>query len=124
MSEKAAEMKRETDAYLAKIRETVRAGKQMIAQAELRIAETDRLLEKEGLTREQLLSLSFTEEQKEAVEMELARRGLPSLREMGEDAPARTVRPERGPSPDPVERDGSAENRRRKFGVMMQQFRM
>ncbi len=123
MSEQMDEMKRETEAYLAKIRETVRAGKQMIAQAELRIAETDRLLEKEGMTREQLLSLSFTEEQKAAVEAELARRGLPPLDEMDEGAP-RVVRPTRGQAPDPVERDGSAENRRRKFGVMMQQFRM
>ncbi len=121
MNEKHAEMKRETEAYLAKIRGTVRAGKQLISQAELRMAETDRLLESQGLTREQVLNLKFTDEQKKVVNAELIRRGLPSLEDPSDEALQAGGLP---PTPDPTERDGSTENRRKKFNVMMQQFRM
>lgn len=116
---------RETEAYLARIRRTVRDAKHLISQAELRIAETDRMLAKQGLTREQVAALRFTEEQKAAVEAELKRRGLPSLAEMPEPGPEPRVRggglP---PAPDADERDGTVANRRKKFGVMMQQFRL
>lgn len=122
---KRAAAARETEAYLARIRRTVRDAKQLISQAELRIAETDRMLAKQGLTREQVAAMTFTEEQKAAVEAELKRRGLPSLAEMPEPGPEPRVRgggvP---PAPDPAERDGSAENRKKKFGVMMQPFRL
>ncbi len=121
MSAKNEEMKRETEAYLAKIRATVREGKQLISQAELRMAETDRLLEEQGLTREQVLNFEFTEEQKKVVNAELIRRGLPPLEEPSDSALQAGGLP---PTPDAVERDGSSENRRKKFGVMMQQFRM
>lgn len=121
---KRAAAARETEAYLARIRRTVRDAKQLISQAELRIAETDRMLAKQGLTREQVAALRFTEEQKAAVEAELKRRGLPSLAEMPEPGPEPRVRGGVPPAPDPAERDGSAENRKKKFGVMMQQFRL
>lgn len=121
---KRAAAARETEAYLARIRRTVRDAKNLISQAELRIAETDRLLAKQGLTREQVAAMTFTEEQKAAVEAELKRRGLPSLAEMPEPGPEPRARGNGGPAPDPAERDGSAENRKRKFGVMMQQFRL
>ncbi len=116
---------RETEAYLARIRRTVRDAKHLISQAELRIAETDRMLAKQGLTRAQVAALRFTEEQKAAVEAELKRRGLPSLAEMPEPGPEPRVRggglP---PAPDADERDGTVANRKKKFGVMMQQFRL
>ncbi len=119
MSERA-----DTEAYLKKIRQTIKDSRNLIAQAELRIAETDRLLAKEGLTREQLEKMTFTDEQLAVVNAELKRRGLPPL-DAGDEP---KEKPLRGgglpPTPDATERDGSAENRRRKFGVMMQQFRM
>ncbi len=115
----------ETEAYLKKIRQTIKDGKNLVAQAELRIAETDRLLEREGLTREQLEKMTFTDEQKKIVNEELKRRGLPSLEDK-EDEPKAASLHGGGlpPGPDPTECDGSAENRKRKFGVMMQPFRM
>ncbi len=124
--EKNEALRRETQAYLAKIRRTIQAGKEMVASVDLRLAETDRLLAQEGLTREQVANLTFTAEQKAAVEAELKRRGLPSLSEIeSEEARPREIRGGgTPPAPDAVERDGTAENRRKKFGVMMQQFRM
>ncbi len=122
---KTSEMRRETEAYLKKIRQTIKDGKNLIAQAELRIAETDRLLEKEGITRGQLAKMKFSDEQLAVVNEELKRRGLPPLDDAKEDSKEKTMQggglP---PTPDATERDGSAENRKRKFGVMMQQFRM
>ena len=59
--------KEEVGSYLTKIRKTISESEAVIAQAELRIAETDRLLEKEGLTREQVLAMKPTREQLVAV---------------------------------------------------------
>ncbi len=123
----------DAEAYLKKIRQTIKDGKNLIAQAELRIAETDRLLEREGLTREQLEKMTFTDEQLAVVNEELKRRGLPQLETTtaegghGQDSWASDRGLQGGglpPEPDAAERDGNAENRKRKFGVMMQQFRM
>ncbi len=121
--ENVARMRRETEEYLKKIRKTIKDGENVIAEAELRIAETDRLLEKEGLTREQLSKLTFTDEQKAAVNAELKRLGLEPFSDDDDDG---SVIKGGGlpPDPDAVERDGNADNRKRKFGVMMQQFRM
>ncbi len=120
--ENVAKMRRDTESYLKKIRQTIKDSKNLIAQAELRIAETDRLLEQEGLTREQLAKMTFTDEQLAVVNEELKRRGLPPL----DEEPADRALQAGGlpPTPDATERDGNAENRKRKFGVMMQQFRM
>lgn len=119
-----AAMRRETEAYLKKIHKTIQDSKSLLGQVELRMAETDRLLEEQGLTREQLSSVSFTDEQIAAVNEELKRRGLPPL----DDLPPKREATLRGggtpPAPDPAERDATPENRKKKFGVMMQQFRM
>ena len=48
---------KEVEEYLAKIRQTITQSENLIAEAELRMAETDRFLESQGLTREQVLSL-------------------------------------------------------------------
>ena len=65
----------ELKAYLARIRKTIADSDALVAQAELRIAETDRMLEKQGLTREQVMNFHFTEAQREAVNAELMPRG-------------------------------------------------
>lgn len=115
-----AELRRETEAYLKKIHKTIQDSKNLIQQTELRMAETDRLLEGTGLTREQLAKMEFSAEQLAAVNAELKRRGLPELEAVEPSIPAGGT----PPAPDPAERDGSAANRHRKFGVMMQQFRV
>ena len=43
---------RDVQAYLARIRKTIAESQNLVSQAELRIAETDRMLESQGLTRE------------------------------------------------------------------------
>ena len=71
------------DEYLARIRKTIAESESLVQQAELRMRETDRLLESQGLSREQVLALRFTKEQKLAVNEELKRRGLPPLEDDG-----------------------------------------
>lgn len=126
----------ETEAYLAKIRKTVRASRSLVETAKLRLAETDRLLESQGLTREQLEKMTITPEQQRAADAELKRRGFDLA-----DLPAEPVKPAREVSVGFEESvrpaastasanftagdgDGSVENRKRKFNVMMQRFRM
>lgn len=138
MSEKS-NIVAETEAYLAKIRKTIDASKNLVESARLRIAETDRMLEKQGLTREQVMKLSFTDAQKEAVNKELERMGLERLEDerdimneygehsLGTGAEDVNVRPaasEAGANFTAGDGDGSPENRKRKFNVMMQRFRM
>ena len=75
------ESERELNAYLARIRKTIADSQALVSQAELRMAETDRFLEQQGLTREQVLAMRFTDEQRQLVNAELARQGLPPLDE-------------------------------------------
>ena len=115
------------DEYLARIRKTIAESEALVQQTELRMRETDRMLESQGLTREQLLSVRFTREQKLAVNEELKRRGLPPLDDADEDPPpdpAPTV-PAGVPAASNVpvaDSQGDLENRRRKFGMMMKPF--
>ena len=130
----------ETEAYLAKIRKTISDSRSLVESARLRMAETDRMLEGQGLTREQVMEFSFTDEQKKAVNAQLASRGLPLLDETDDDKVEYSAR---GGSDSATESesfkspaseasanftagdgDGTVENRKRKFNVMMQQFRM
>lgn len=74
-----AEEENDIEAYLKRIRESVAQGEELVRQAELRMAETDRMLESQGLTREQVLAMKFTDEQIAAVNKELNRRGLESV---------------------------------------------
>ena len=53
--------KEELDAYLAKIRKTIADSRALVAKAELRFAETDRFLESQGLTREQVQAMHIAE---------------------------------------------------------------
>lgn len=113
--------KQEIDEYLAGIRKTIAESEAAIQQAELRFQETDRLLEAQGLTREQVLNLRISQEQRRLVNDELKRRGLPLLEDDEFNDPV-------SPSP-PLDLDlpdtqGDLENRRRRFGNMMQQYRL
>ena len=127
------EQDRELREYLARIRKTIADSESLVSQAQLRIAETDRLLESQGLTREQVMAMRFTDAQFEAANAELARRGLdplerwavvgdgPDAREAGDEA--REIAERRG-SGDPPPSDAELENRQRKFGMMMKPFQL
>ena len=120
--------KDDLDEYLARIRKTIAESEALVAQTELRMRETDRLLESQGLTREQVLSLRFSKEQKLAVNEELKRRGLPPIEDDGADVP-----PPDPDAPAPVgvpaapafaarDSQGDLDNRQKKFGMMMKPF--
>ena len=100
----------------------------LVAQTELRMRETDRLLESQGLTREQVMALRFSSEQKLAVNEELRRRGLPPLEDDGAeplpdpDAPAPVGIPAASNFSSAADTQGDLENRQRKFGMMMKPF--
>jgi hypothetical protein len=115
--------RQETDAYLARIRKTIADSERLVEAAKLRMAETDRFLAKQGLTREQVLGFRFTEEQREAVNRELAKMGLEPLGEEEIAAPAADVPTEPFPPPEPANGDELAE-RRKKFGMMMKPFQI
>lgn len=118
--------KTDIDAYLARIRKTIADSKALVSQAELRIAETDRMLERQGLTREQVMAMHFSEAQMEAVNAELKRRGLDPLEMWENGGAANTPDPEPPPrQPDePSVTDAELENRQRKFGMMMKPFQL
>jgi hypothetical protein len=129
----------ETEAYLAKIRKTIKDSKNLIESVKLRMSETDRMLEDSGTTREEVIKLSFNAEQKEAVNNQLERMGFNRLNDSAdicseygerslnsgvEDENIKPVACEAGSNFTVGDGDGSVENRKRKFNVMMQHFRM
>ena len=116
---------RDTEAYLARIRKTVAESNGLLSQLELRMAETDRMLERQGLTREQVMALRFTDAQLEAVNAELKRRGMTPLEkwEAGEQPQDnQAAEPSRHPAAGPSVPDAELDNRQRKFGMMMKPF--
>ena len=132
-----AEPNEDVQAYLARIRKTIADSKRVVAQAELRIAETDRMLERQGLTREQVMAMRFSDAQKRAVDAELKRRGLDPLewwgeRDGDEEPPDgdnhQTTEPSNyqtiKPSNSQTSPDAELENRQRKFGMMMKPFQL
>ena len=139
MSEKS-KIVADTEAYLAKIRNTVKASRSLVESAKLRMVETDRMLESAGTTREEVMKFSFSASQKEAVNEELERMGFDRLddddgdvrreygeRSLGAGAADENIRPQAyaaGANFSAGDGDGSVENRKRTFNVMMQQFRM
>ena len=127
-----ADSQSDTEAYLARIRKTIADSERLVEAARLRIAETDRMLEKQGLTREQVMNFWFSPEQREAVNRELVRRGLDPIEAWdeeaevpnaeGPDADGRDVRlPDVEFSSSP---DGELAERQRKFGMMMKPFQL
>ena len=116
---------RETEAYLARIRRTIAESSRLVEQANLRIAETDRMLESQGLTREQVMGFRFTPEQRKAVNRELARQGLEPLEEEPEEFRAPVEHERLGGESWNVERgDAELAERQRKFGMMMKPFQI
>lgn len=118
---------KELDDYLARIRKTIAESEALVAQTELRMRETDRLLESQGVTREQVMAMRFSKEQKLAVNEELKRRGLPPIEDDGDDPePDPDVPPPAGipaaPNFGSADSQGDLENRQKKFGMMMKPF--
>ena len=120
---------RDVKAYLARIRKTIADSKNMVSQVELRIAETDRMLERQGLTREQVMAMQFSDAQLDAVNEELKRRGFDPLEKWtmndraapGEDPAIKAEAPYVGEA---ATSDAELENRQRKFGMMMKPFQI
>ena len=122
--------KRDIEAYLARIRKTIADSNELVSQAELRIAETDRMLAEQGLTREQVMAFQFTGEQKLMVNEELKRRGLPPIEDDEADGLASGLADDftAGRPVLPNFEAGAAqtdlENRQKKFGMMMKPFQL
>jgi len=115
------------DAYLARIRKTIADSENLVSQAELRIAETDRMLERQGLTREQVMNFRFTEAQRNAVNEDLRRRGLEPMSDDDFDAGSwgSGSQDDFRPSTfDPSDANAELDERRRKFGMMMKPFQI
>ena len=118
------EMDRETEAYLARIRRTIAESSRLVEQAGLRIAETDRMLASQGLTREQVMNFHFTEEQREAVNRELVRRGLEPLEEEWSGKRDETSDEPQVSHLASQEASDELAERQRKFGMMMKPFQL
>ena len=112
--------------FLANIRKTIADSEALVSQAELRIAETDRMLERQGLTREQVLHLRFSEEQMEAANAELKRRGMDPLEKWSPlpDVGAEDIARDAAVDAQPGKKDAELENRQKKFGMMMKPFQI
>lgn len=129
---------RETEAYLARIRRTIAESSRLVEQAHLRIAETDRMLESQGLTREQVMNFRFTDEQREAVNRELVQQGMEPLEDddglmyarretldMGaEDMRHETLDASRVSGLASQDASDELAERQRKFGMMMKPFQI
>ena len=120
---------RDVQAYLARIRKTIADGKNLVSQVELRIAETDRMLERQGLTREQVMAMTFSDAQMDAVNEELKRRGLDPLekwtmndRAVPDEEPS--IKADASYAGETATSDAELENRQRKFGMMMKPFQI
>ena len=114
-------MDKSTKEYLDGIRRTIAESKRLVESAKLRFAETDRLLAESGTTREEVRNFKFTQEQLRAVNDELRRRGMQPLEEQSFDRETAAIASPRIGAEDVHE---DMDNRRRKFGAMMKQFRM
>lgn len=121
---------KELQAYLARIRKTIADSKNAVMQAELRIAETDRMLERQGLTREQVMNMRFTDAQIEAANAELKRRGLDPLEKWDDLKGLRPAKPQDFDAQREVDLEPSSgiddevSYRQRKFGMMMKPFQL
>lgn len=117
-----SESQEDIKAYLAKVKRTIADSKAAMEAVHLRMQETDRMLEAQGLTREQVANLRISQEQRRLVNLELKRRGLPELEE-DEEMPD-VFGGYRPPSVDVPDTQGDLDNRRERFGAMMNGFRL
>jgi hypothetical protein len=120
---------KDVQAYLARIRKTIADSKNLVSQVELRIAETDRMLERQGLTREQVMAMTFSDAQMDAVNEELKRRGLDPLekwtmndRAVPDEEPS--IKADASYAGETATSDAELENLQRKFGMMMKPFQI
>lgn len=117
----------EVKAYLARIRKTVEASKALMESVDLRLKETDRLLEAQGLTRDEVRKMRFTPEQRARANEELERMGLDPIDEVKAKTDFEFNREdylERFVDSADAEDESVVESRQRKFGTFMQQFRL
>ena len=99
----------EIDECLKKVRKSISESEALVEQAERRIAETDDLLARVGVTREELRRMRPTTEQIQAVNEELARRGIEPIEPVEESVPNEEITPG----------EEGLEHRKRQFGAMM-----
>ena len=104
----------EIDECLKKVRKSISESEALVEQAERRIAETDDLLARVGVTREELRRMRPTTEQIQAVNEELARRGIEPLEPVEESVPNEEIAPG----------EEGLEHRKRQFGAMMNGVRL
>ena len=122
------DLDKDTREYLARIRKTIAYSRNLVSQVELRIQETDRMLEQQGLTREQVMSMRFFDAQMHAANAELQRRGLDPI-EMWDEIDSARARPVGEFEPTPrISFEASTEDevsyRQKKFGMMMKPFQI
>ncbi len=117
---------RETEAYLARIRKTIAESNSLVEQVGLRMRETDRMLEQQGLTREQVMAMHFSDAQIEAANEELKRRGMDPIEKWERDGLTEQEEFSVGRPQPTVEASADAElaERQRKFGMMMKPFQI
>ena len=106
--------KNETEDYLSKIRKAISESEALVEQAERRVAETDELLARVGVTREELRRMRPTPEQVQLVNEELARRGIEPLELVEEAVPDEAN----------VVGEEGLEHRKRQFVAMMNGVRL
>lgn len=106
--------KTEIEECLRKVRKSISESEALVEQAERRIAETDDLLARVGVTREELRRMRPTTEQIQAVNEELARRGIEPLEPVEESVPNEEIAPG----------EEGLEHRKRQFGAMMNGVRL
>ena len=104
----------EIEECLKRVRKSISESEALVEQAERRIAETDELLARVGVTREELRRMRPTPEQMQLVNEELARRGLEPLEPVEEIVPAEEL----------VSGEEGLEHRKRQFGAMMNGVRL
>ena len=122
-----AENNKDIDAYLARIRKTIADSNRLVEQADLRMRETDRMLEQQGLTREQVMAMHFSDAQIEAANAELRRRGLDPIEKWERDGLTAQEEFAIGHPPESAEEaaaDSELAERQRKFGMMMKPFQI
>ena len=116
--------KQEIEDTLARARKTVADSRDMMARVQLRMQETDRLLAKQGLTREQVRGFRFTHEQRQLVNEELKRRGLPPVEEETIDFDAMTAEIRASQLETGSDAADVVSERQRKFGNFMREIRL
>jgi len=116
--------KQEIEETLARARKTVADSRELMAQVNLRMQETDRLLAKQGLTREQVRGFKFTAEQRQLVNDELKRRGLPPVQDDAVDFDAMTAEVRASQIELGSDSDDVVAERQRKFGNFMREIRL